>query len=311
MSTVSVPIQQSHTGAFWKGLWRLSDPKISLASITALAVGTAYAAADARIDMKVAVLVFGAILLIEVGKNAVNDLYDFRSGTDTDVRPEERSPFSGGKRVLVEQLLTEKQLIQIGWYAFAVAAAFALALSLTVSPLLLILGVIGVAVAYAYSAPPLQLSYRGLGELAVFLIYGPGLIIGMYAALTNSVSTVVMVASVTMGLLIANVLLLNEFPDERPDREAGKRTLVVRMGRKRATILAGLVSLIAFAIPFGALASGFRPGILGSLFGVPFAIVAFVELMRSTDGPPVRAQALTLAAYVAAGLGLVLTTTWG
>lgn len=310
MSTVGLSLEQRHTRPFWKGLWRLSDPKISLASITALAVGTAYAAAETRISAAVAALVFACILMIEVGKNAVNDLYDFRSGTDSDVWPQERTPFSGGKRVLVDHLLTEGQLIRIGWYAFTIAAALALALSVVVSPVLLIVGVIGVAISYAYSAPPIQLSYRGLGELAVFLVYGPGLILGIYAALTSSLSAAVITASLTMGLLIANVLLVNEFPDERPDREAGKRTLLVKLGRQRATILVEIVWLVAFSIPLAAVTLGLPRGLLGSLLGAPFAIVAFAELLRNSDCAPVRAQALTLAAYVAAGLGLILTTGW-
>jgi 1,4-dihydroxy-2-naphthoate octaprenyltransferase len=79
------------------GLWRLADPKIGLASLVPFCVGVAFAwRFTHRIDIAIVALAFVAIFLVEVGKNAVNDLYDFRSGVDSAVRPDERSPYSGG-----------------------------------------------------------------------------------------------------------------------------------------------------------------------------------------------------------------------
>ena len=97
--------------AFWSGLWRLADPKISLASFASLFLGTCAAARDGGISWGwLAITVLG-IFAIEVAKNASGEIFDL--GTDGAVEPEDRSPFSGGKRVLVDHLLTRNQTIGI------------------------------------------------------------------------------------------------------------------------------------------------------------------------------------------------------
>ena len=87
---------------FWAGFWRLADPKISLASFAGLFLGACVAAREGGLSWGwLWPSVFG-IFCIEVAKNASGEIVDFESGTDRAVLPEDRSPFSGGKRVLVD-----------------------------------------------------------------------------------------------------------------------------------------------------------------------------------------------------------------
>ncbi len=291
------------------GVWRLVDPKIALASIVPMILGAVLAA---RFSGSFPALAFAgaflAVFAIEVGKNAVNDLFDFRSGADVGLRPEERSPFSGGKRVIVDGLLTETETAQVGYVAFAVAAAVGSAVSIVWRPELLILGIAGAAIAAAYTLPPFHLSYRGLGELAVFLVYGPAILLGTIWLLSASIPSAAIPSSITLGALIANVLLVNEFPDERADRAAGKRTLVVRLGRPRARLLHASLFALAWAAPLVAMATGAAdPRIAGLLAGLPFGVAAVAQLRRAALGAaPVPAQALTLGAHVTSGLGAAL-----
>ena len=88
--------------------------------------------------------------------------------------------------------------------------------------------------AYQYHAPPLKLSYRGFGELAVALCYGPLIALGTYLVQVREVSPGLTLAALPLGLLIAGFLWVNEFPDYAADKSAGKKTLVVRLGRERA-----------------------------------------------------------------------------
>src|SRR5512142_3300987 len=124
MTTRTFPhFAMSHRqNAWFQGIWRLADPKIALASIVPFIVGTALAHDQNQlIDPIIAAGAFVAIFLVEVGKNALNDLVDWRSGADAAVTAEERSPFSGGKRVIVDSLLNEHDLIGIAIAAFTAA----------------------------------------------------------------------------------------------------------------------------------------------------------------------------------------------
>jgi 1,4-dihydroxy-2-naphthoate octaprenyltransferase len=290
------------------GIYRLADPKIMLASLVPFAAGTAIAhRAGGAIPPGLLGLALGAIFGIEVGKNAVNDFFDFRSGTDPSVRPEERTPFSGGKRVLVEGLLTGGEVLAVAVGGFALALVFGVWLARIADPRFFLLGAAAAVVSIAYTAPPFQLSYHGLGEPAVFVTYGPGIVLGTELLFLGRIEPVAVWTSLSLGVLVANVLLVNELPDERADGEAGKRTWVVRLGRRGAASASRFLFAAAFVLPIVAIAAGQSPRLGGLLLGAPAAAVAARELLgRSALPAIVRAQVATLAAYALAGLGLVL-----
>ena len=183
---------------------------------------------------------------VEVGKNASGEWVDFDSGTDLAVADRDRTPFSGGKRVLVDRLLTRGQTKAVAAAAYAVSVAAGLAIVAFREPRVLWLGVVGVACAFFYHAPPVKLSYRGLGELAVALCYGPLIAAGTYLVQRGSVSREVVWLSLPLGALIASFLWINEFPDHDADRGAGKRTLVVRLGRRAASRVFALIVALAY-----------------------------------------------------------------
>ena len=288
------------------GLWRLADPKIALASVVPFIAGAALVWRDpGDLSWAIAAAAFAAILLVEVGKNAVNDLFDFRSGADTAVLPGERSPYSGGKRVLIDHLLTERDLVIIAWVAFTLAAIVGTGVAVATKPALLLLGAGAALVSILYAMPPVQLAYRGLGELAVFSVYGPGIVLGTILLFGGLISIEEVAIAIMVGLLIAVVLIANELPDARADAAAGKRTIVVRLGRRHATSLIGFLFVSAFAIP-AALWFGGVPYCAAALAGAPVAAVAYRSFARQPYGPPVAGQTATLIAYVVSGLGLAL-----
>jgi 1,4-dihydroxy-2-naphthoate octaprenyltransferase len=289
-----------------RGLWRLADPKIAVASLVPFSVGIALAWREThRFDPGLALAAFFVVFLVEIGKNAVNDLYDFRSGADTAVLPSERTPYSGGKRVLVDHLLSERDLVEIAWVTFTIAGVLGLLITFEQRPLLLLLGAGAALVSVLYTMPPVKLSYRGLGELAVGAVYGPGIVIGSVLLFGGTPTLEVFGISAMLGILIAVVLLTNELPDERADRLAGKRTLVVRMGRDLATLVIGALFAIAFMIPLARVAYGGPMFLLGASSGIPVSYVAYVLLRREFDRPPVAGQTAALITYVVTGLGLL------
>jgi len=297
---------------FGAGFWRLADPKISLASMASIALGAAAAAHDGPLAWGWLALTVCGIFFMEVAKNASGELFDFDSGADLAVAPEDRSPFSGGKRVLVDGLLTRRQTAGIAAVGYALGASAGLVIAAAREPRVLWLGLAGMALAYFYHAPPFKLSYRGLGEAAVALCYGPLICSGTYLVQRGRLPAEVVLLSLPLGVLVAAFLLINEFPDAAADGGAGKRTLVVRLGRARAARLyAALVAGAFLALALLPLV-GLPPGVLLGLAAAPLGAAAARRLSRepAVTARIVRAQAWALACFVlvaaGAGLGLLL-----
>jgi 1,4-dihydroxy-2-naphthoate octaprenyltransferase len=251
------------------------------------------------------------IFFIEVAKNASGELFDFDSGADLGVAPEDRSPFSGGKRVLVDRLLTRAQTRVIAIAGYVLGAAAGIIIATEREPRVLALGVVGIGCAFFYHASPVRLAYRGLGELAVAFCYGPLIACGTYLVQRGTISAGILLASVPLGLLIAAFLWINEFPDYRADRAAGKRTWVVRLERRRAAV--AFAVLIGAAIAFQAalplfVFQGERVAPPGVWLGLIAAIPAAAAARRLMTDPEVTARIIpaqrnTLLAFVLLALG--------
>ena len=271
--------------------------------MASLSLGAATAASDGPLSPRwLAVTVLG-IFAVEVGKNASGEIFDF--ATDAAVAPEDRSPFSGGKRVLVDRLLNRRQTAAVAAVGYAVGAAAGLAIAMAREPAVLGLGLAGFAAAYFYNAPPLRLSYRGLGEITVGLCYGPGIACGTYLVQRGTVSRSVLWLSLPLGLLIAAFLWISQFPDFRADAAARKRNWVVRLGRPRAARVFALELLAAFgllaALPLAGLPKGVWWGGVGM---IPAAMAARAALSHPEGMKRiVPAQGQTLLSFLLLALG--------
>jgi 1,4-dihydroxy-2-naphthoate octaprenyltransferase len=297
---------------FCMGLWRLADPKISLASFAAMFLGACAAARDGALSWKWLALTVLGIFLIEIAKNASGEIVDFDSGTDQAVTTEDRSPFSGGKRVLIDGLLTRRQTIGIAAVFYVLGIAAGLLIVAYREPHILWLGVVGVGLAYFYHAPPFKLSYRGLGEVAVGLCYGPLITAGTYLVQRGTVTPEVILLATPLGLLIAAFLWINEFPDYRADSVSRRLNLVVRLGRpKAARVFVAMMMVAAVGLTLLPLAGIPVAVYLGALFLVPAAVASRILLRHAeVTARVVPAQAMTLIAFVlyslGSGIGLLL-----
>jgi 1,4-dihydroxy-2-naphthoate octaprenyltransferase len=183
---------------------------------------------------------------MEVAKNAWGDVFDYDSGTDLAVKSDDRTPFSGGKRVLVDDLLSRQQTWGIALGFGGIGLLLGAAIVFLKAPMALWIGITGLFLGWSYHGPPLRLAYRGLGELDVVFCYGPLISLSTYIIQTDSFSLDVFWLSIPLGVLIAAFLWVNEFPDYDADKDHGKHNLVVRLGKTRAGRLLPLIYLTAF-----------------------------------------------------------------
>lgn len=267
----------------WQGFWRLADPKISITSLAALSIGTAVAASSIPVNWFWLGILAAALFCMEVAKNAWGDVIDFDSGNDLAVAPEDRTAFSGGKRVLVDNLLTRSETWLIAGVFGGTGLLLGAAIVFLHEASVFWLGTVGLVVGWSYHGPPLQLCYRGFGELAVFAVYGPILVLSTTQVLTGELSLSALLLSVPLGLLITAFLWVNEFPDFAADRQAGKRNLVARLGRHRASRLLPLLYLGAFGVLLLMVYSGYSSWLLLGALALPTALFACVMTWRSPE----------------------------
>jgi 1,4-dihydroxy-2-naphthoate octaprenyltransferase len=305
-----------HTSSFAAGVWRVADPKITLASVSSMIIGAACAAWQGPVAWGWLALTVIGIFCVEAAKNASGEIFDWDSGADQGVRDDERSPFSGGKHVLLDRLLTRGETALVAGVFYAVAVAVGLAIVLFREHGVLYLGMLGVGLAFFYHAPPFKLAYRGFGELAVAIAYGPVIAAGTYLVQRGTIDAPVLWASIPFAIACGAFLWINEFPDARADAAAGKRTLVVRLGRARAARVFPAIMLAAYAGVLALPLVGLPLTVWLGLAGAPHAALAARRLLRhpETTKEIVPAQAWTLLSFVlmAAGIGagFVLAALW-
>ncbi|MFC1713883.1 1,4-dihydroxy-2-naphthoate octaprenyltransferase [Candidatus Poribacteria bacterium] len=243
-------------------------------------------------------------ILIDAGLNLGNDYSDHTSGVDE--MNIHHNPFSGGSRAIQDGLLSPAQILWASRICFSLGAAIGLYLDFVLpGHTLLIIGIVGVFLAYFYSAAPVRIGYTGLGELACGLGFGPVMVLGSYYVQTGRLAWQPLWASLPVGILIALVLYINEFPDYEADKRGNKRTLVVIMGKKKAMRLYPVLLLLSYALIIAGVAGRMLPPFaLISFLTVPFAFRA-IKVARKNFNKIIEllpANAATITIHLALGL---------
>lgn len=293
----------------WKGFWQLADPKIWIASTVPMLVGAALAyGIEGKLSLYWLFWSMVGVYLIEIGKNAINEVVDYESGVDRYVAPDERTPFSGGKKVIVDGILSVSEVKVIAVWTMILAATIGIYIALYREPSVVWIGAAGYILSIIYSLPPFKLCYRGLGEITVGFTFGPLVLCGTYLVQAHRISMEAVLSSLILGFLIANVLVINQFPDYEADRRGNKRNWVVRLGKKRATLLYLLLFAAAFAIcPILAYISRNPLFLLPLLaLGIVKNAVAIAKKYYNDIPNLIQANAKTVQIYQLTGLNLII-----
>ncbi|MFV8824408.1 prenyltransferase [Thauera sp. WH-2] len=271
-----------------------------------IGLGTA-AASGLDINLAKALVTILFALVAHAGANVINDYFDALNGTDG-FNTELLHPYTGGSRFIQNGYLSLAEMRRFGYLLLAAVIPGGLWLTILSGPGLVAIGLAGLLVAWAYSAPPLKLMSRGMGEGAItagWLL----VVLGTDFVQRGEFSILPLVAGLPFALLVAAILYINQFPDMRADAQAGKRTLVVRLGPRVAS--RGYVLLVAFAYLWlaGALAGGQLPWTAAiALLPLVFSVNAARQLLAHAMTPqrlvpPIRN---TIAAANLSGLLLAL-----
>ena len=266
-------------------LWiKETRPQFLTLSVVLTFLGTAIAWYHGPVNIGYALLAGFGLMLTHGSVNALNDYFDYKSGIDFNTR---RTPFSGGSGLLTEGKLPLKQALGVGVItslaALVIGIFFVIVKGRQLIPLLIIAGLC--LVLYT----PVILKTRwpewspglGLGILPI---------LGLYFVQAGRYDWIVLIASVPSGILVHNLLLLNEFPDVEADRKGGRKTTPVAFGFEAAGRLFRIATILVYVWIIGCVLATLITGTtvmpvycLIALLTLPFAIKAMKGSMEYDD----------------------------
>ena len=269
-------------------------PRTLPAAVAPVIVGTA-AAVDVSNDIRVGAFIAALIgsIFIQVGTNLSNDYSDARRGADSADR-------FGPVRVTSSGLVAPRRVLVATWVAFGVAVAAGIYLIAVAGIVILVVGVASILAGVLYTGGPRPYGYEGLGELFVFLFFGVVAVNGSYYVQLERLDWLPFGLSLAIGFLVTAILVVNNVRDIETDQRAGKRTLAVRIGRRRTRQLyAALVAAAFIAVPVTLLATGESAWGLLALGAAPLARRPLGAVMTRTDGPSLNAALAGTGALLA------------
>ncbi len=246
------------------------------------------------------------VAALHLGANLLNDYYDAFGSDPLNLNV---TPFSGGSRVIQNRELSPATVRGMAYLLLALGLVCGLILVYLGRPWVAFIGLLGLAAGFFYSASPVQLMSGGLGEVLIFLAFGPILSWGAYYAQTGKLSLTGAAVGVPLAFLITAIIWINEFPDLEADMAAAKRHLVVRLGLNLSRLVYAALMLAPFISLFVLMEVFHLPDlIVASLLPLPLAVRAIRLTWRipPTDPEFVPAQALTIQTHFLMGLTLTL-----
>lgn len=234
-------VQENRSLNVFQIWWLAIRPKTLPAAASGVVMGCALAWRDGKFQLLPALAALCVALLLQIGSNVANDVYDFERGADTSER-------HGPLRVTQAGLLTPEQVKRGMWVIFGLAALFGLYLALLRGWVVVIIGLAAIVSAIAYTGGPFPLGYYGLGDLFVFVFFGLAAVAGTYFVQVGSISAAAWWMAVPVGLIITAILVVNNLRDLENDRKAGKHTLAVMLGEQGARLEYILCLTIAYLI---------------------------------------------------------------
>jgi 1,4-dihydroxy-2-naphthoate octaprenyltransferase len=260
----------------WRHWLEAARPKTLPAAVIPVMVGTALAAAHHSPDYGSAAICLLFALLVQIGTNFANDYFDFVFGADTAERV-------GPRRAVAAGLIAPRTMLAATWLVLAVAFVVGLLLVRTGGWFLLPIGIVSILCAIAYTGGPFPLGYNGLGDLFVFIFFGLVAVETTFYVQVGMVTPEVTSCAAAVGLLAANILVANNYRDAETDARAGKKTLVVRFGRKFAVWQYALSATVALLCPPALLLTGYHWPVLLPLVLAPWAVLLTKRLAQSRE----------------------------
>jgi 1,4-dihydroxy-2-naphthoate octaprenyltransferase len=276
-------------------------PRTLGAAVSPVLVGTAVASRYGEVIWWRALLCLLLAVALQVGVNYANDYSDGVRGVDTQRR--------GPVRLVAGGLATPAAVKWAATLSFAAGGLMGIVLAVAVDWRLIVVGAVSILAAGLYSGGPKPYASSGLGEVMVLVFFGFVATCGSAYVHLERVPWLAVAAALPVGLLACAILLVNNLRDVDSDRDVGKRTLAVRVGKVRTRMLYRASIVLSVLTVLGMATEA--PAALLALLAAPLALAPLRTVATKSD-PPSLVQALiatarlqlVFSALLAAGLAL-------
>ncbi len=248
----------------WRIWWQLTRPHTLTAAFAPVFLGTMIALTYGKIHFPLFFAMLIASVFIQMATNMFNEYYDFKRGLDT-----EQSIGIGG--TIVRNGVKPKTVLNLAFMLYGISVLIGIYICMETSWMLAVVGVLSMMVGYFYTGGPYPIAYTPFGELFSGVVMGMLLILIAFYIQTGTVTTEAVLLSIPSMLLVAGIMLANNIRDLEGDKEGGRKTLAILVGRYNAiTIL-----MLFFIISYGWI-------IAMILFGhlTPWALIVFISIKK-------------------------------
>ncbi len=230
----------------WIKAFRLRTLPLALASIF---MGSFLAISTYNYNWTIIVLAIITTLFLQILSNLANDYGDGMKGTDNDNRVGPKRTIQSGEISPKEMRVGIIILTTLSFISGISLIIFSIGTNWNIGILFLLLGISAIAAAIKYTMGKNAYGYSGLGDLFVFLFFGPVAVIGTYYLVSGTLDWQIILPAITMGFLSTGVLNLNNMRDMENDANSGKHTLALTLGYKRAKIYHFSLVSMALILP--------------------------------------------------------------
>ncbi|QFT90319.1 1,4-dihydroxy-2-naphthoate octaprenyltransferase [Bacillus sp. THAF10] len=225
----------------WKVWWNLLRPHTLTAAFVPVFIGTALALYETAIDWPLFLAMLVASILIQAATNMINEYYDFKKGLDN-----ENSVGIGG--AIVRHGVRPETVIRLAFAFFGVATLLGVYICLNTSWWLALIGTACMAAGYFYTGGPYPIAYTPFGEIVAGFFMGFVIILIAFYIQTGTVTSTSMLLSIPISILVGAILLANNIRDIDGDRENGRKTVAILVGRQHAITLLAIMFLVSYAL---------------------------------------------------------------
>ncbi|MDC3412396.1 1,4-dihydroxy-2-naphthoate polyprenyltransferase [Aquibacillus sp. 3ASR75-11] len=247
--------------------WRLLRPHTLTASFVPVLIGTTLAALDYQVRFELFLAMLVASMLIQSATNMFNEYYDYVRGLDN-----ENSVGIGG--TIVRDGISPKTVLGLALSFFAVAIILGIYISISSSWWIALIGMISMLCGFLYTGGPYPIAYTPFGELFAGFFMGTVIIGISYYIQASTITGSVVLVSIPIALLIGTILLSNNIRDLDGDKENGRKTIAILLGRKKARNLLGSLFAISYLLTVGYVVIGMIP---------IWSLLTFLSLKKARD----------------------------
>lgn len=262
----------------WQIWWKLLRPHTLTASFVPVFIGSALAFSEGFFHASLFIAMMVATILIQAATNMFNEYYDYKRGLDN-----EKSVGIGG--TIVRDGVHPKVILTLGLIFFAIALILGLYITINSSIWIAVIGAVSMFMGYLYTGGPYPIAYSPFGELFAGFFMGIVIILISYFIHTGSISSGSILISIPITILVAAILTANNIRDHKGDKENGRKTLVILLGKRNATIFLALMFVVSYLWIIGMIMlSGATVWYLLVFLSLPKAIQA-IKIFHTKETP--------------------------